>query len=259
MSPSAIIIVPARYASTRFPGKPLALLGGKPIIAHVIDRARLTGLRIVVATDDERILQAVRAYGAEAVMTSPDHPSGTDRVIEAYRKVGQGEQIVINLQGDEPFVLPEQIHSLVSAFDPIGDTAIATLAETFPQETSNQELCNPNLVKVVRAPQGQAYYFSRSPIPYLRGVETGWCAQHQYYRHIGLYAFRADVLEQIASLPPSTLERCESLEQLRWLEAGLTIRVMDTSTSTIGIDTPEDLQRAAAFLSSHSQNLCGDR
>lgn len=250
MSQEAIIIIPARYASTRFPAKPLALLGNKPIIAHVIERAKLTGLRIVVATDDERILQTSIQYGAEAVMTSPDHPSGTDRIIEAYRQIGRGESIVINLQGDEPFVLPEQIQSLISPFEQV-DTEIATLAEPFASSTTNQELCNPNLVKVIRSSSGRAYYFSRSPIPYLRGVGEAWCSHHQYYRHIGLYAFRSEVLEQIASLAPSTLERCESLEQLRWLEAGLSIRVMETSTATIGIDTPEDLCRAEAFLHSH--------
>lgn len=248
MSHEAIIIVPARYASTRFPGKPLAILGDKPIIAHVITRAKCTGLRVVVATDDERILDTAIQYGAEAVMTNPNHPSGTDRIIEAYKLVGRGEQIIINLQGDEPFVLPEQIECLISAFDQ-ADTEIATLAETFASGTSNQELCNPNLVKVVRSQSGRACYFSRSPIPYLRGVESDWCSHHRYYRHIGLYAFRADVLEQIDSLAPSMLEQCESLEQLRWLEAGFNIRVMDTSTATIGIDTPEDLQRAADFLS----------
>lgn len=250
MSKEAIIIIPARYASTRFPGKPLALLGGKPIIAHVIERARLTGLRLVVATDDERILQTAQQYGAEAVMTNPDHPSGTDRIIEAYKQVGKGEPIIINLQGDEPFVLPEQIQNLIAAFDQT-DTEIATLAETFASSTSNQELCNPNLVKVIRSPSGKAYYFSRSPIPYMRGIEEAWCAHHRYYRHIGLYAFRSEILDQLASLAPSPLERCESLEQLRWLEAGLAIRVMDTSTATIGIDTPEDLRRAEVFLSGH--------
>lgn len=243
----AIIIIPARYASSRFPGKPLALLGGKPVIQHVVEQARRVSARVVVATDDERILSAVEAFGGECVLTSSEHRSGTDRAIEAYNKVGQGEEIVINLQGDEPFIQPEQIETLLRAFDQAG-TEIATLAEAYAEDTPDAEVMNPNNVKLIRNPEGQALYFSRSLIPYPRGVVEHYCRHHKYYKHIGLYAFRADVLKRLGALPQSTLELTESLEQLRWLEAGYLIRVMDTERSTIGIDTPEDLERAEAFL-----------
>lgn len=243
----SIIIIPARYASSRFPGKPLALLGGKPMIQHVVEQAQRISSRVVVATDDERILRCVEDFGGTAIMTSDQHKSGTDRVIEAYSKVGQGEEIVVNLQGDEPFILLEQIEALLSAFDD-ERTEIATLTEVYPTDTPDSEVLNPNNVKLVRGEEGQALYFSRSLIPHLRGISQDFCQHHRYYKHIGLYAFRAEVLPRIASLPLSPLEQAESLEQLRWLEAGLHIRVMETERSTIGIDTPEDLARAEAFL-----------
>lgn len=244
-----IIIIPARYASTRFPGKPLALLGGKPMIQHVVEQARLVTDRVVVATDDERIYDCVLGFGGEVVMTSSDHRSGTDRVIEAYQLIGKGEEIVINLQGDEPFIRPEQIETLISAFED-KDCEIATLAEAYPASTLDAQLADPNSVKLVRSPRGMALYFSRSVIPYLRGITTNYCQNHTYYKHIGLYAFRAGLLPNLAELQISTLEGAESLEQLRWLEAGYRIRVMDTERATIGIDTPEDLVRAEAFLQS---------
>lgn len=243
-----IIIIPARYGSTRFPGKPLELLGGKPIIGHVLAQAMKLGVRCVVATDDERIARVVEELGDEAVLTGSDHPSGTDRVAEAYKLIGQPhERIVVNLQGDEPFVRPEQIERLIEAFDDEA-TEIATLAEVFAPDTPDSELANPNIVKLVCSPSGLAHYFSRNPIPHLRGIEGQWCRHHRYYRHIGLYAFRADVLGTLSQLTTSPLEQAERLEQLRWLEAGYRIRVMETTTATIGIDTPEDLVRAEAWL-----------
>lgn len=244
-----IIIIPARYASTRFPAKPLALLGGKPMIQHVVEQARLVAHRVLVATDDSRIADCVRSFGGEVVMTSDTHRSGTDRIIEAYEYKGEGEDIVINLQGDEPFVQPEQIRTLISAFDDPA-TEIATLAECYSADTPDEVLSDPNNVKLVRSPRGFALYFSRSVVPYARGVERDLCRHHKYYKHIGLYAFRASILGKIKALSPSALEQAESLEQLRWLEAGFSIRVMETEGATIGIDTPADLERAEAFLRS---------
>lgn len=244
-----IIIIPARYASTRFPAKPLALLGGKPMIQHVVEQARLVAHRVLVATDDSRIADCVRSFGGEVVMTSDTHRSGTDRIIEAYEYEGEGEDIVINLQGDEPFVQPEQIRTLISAFDDPA-TEIATLAECYSADTPDEVLSDPNNVKLVRSPRGFALYFSRSVVPYARGVEHDLCRHHKYYKHIGLYAFRASILGKIKALSPSALEQAESLEQLRWLEAGFSIRVMETEGATIGIDTPADLERAEAFLRS---------
>lgn len=244
-----LIIIPARYASTRFPGKPLALLGGKPMIQHVVEQASRVGARVVVATDDERIADCVRAFGGEVVMTATTHRSGTDRIIEAYQSIGRGEAIVLNLQGDEPFVQPEQIEQLLAAFeDP--SCQIATLAEPFAADSPDEVLHDPNSVKLVRSPEGRALYFSRSVIPYLRSVQTELCRHHTYYKHIGLYAFRSTILSELGALPMSALEQAESLEQLRWLEAGYHIRVMDTHRATIGIDTPEDLERAEEFLRS---------
>lgn len=249
MAHKAIIIIPSRYASTRFPGKPLALIGAKPMIQHVVEKASATQMRVLVATDDERIADCVRSFGGEVVMTSSKHQSGTDRIIEAYQIAGAGEEIVINLQGDEPFVRVEQIESLISAFDePF--TEIATLAEPFAKDSSNAELYNPNSVKLIQTTDGRAIYFSRSPIPYLRGVEQNWCSHHQYYKHIGLYAFHSSILRELSQLPTGILERAESLEQLRWLEAGYNIQVMASTSATIGIDTPEDLERAEAFYQS---------
>lgn len=217
------------------------------MIQHVVEQARLVTERVVVATDDERIVDCVRGFGGEVVLTSSTHRSGTDRVIEAYQRIGRGEQIIVNLQGDEPFVRPEQMQTLISAFDD-QSCEIATLAEAYPANTSDEQLIDPNNVKLVRSASGLALYFSRSVIPHLRGVAGEYCRHHQYYKHIGLYAFRADVLPLLSSLPTSSLEGAESLEQLRWLEAGYRIRVMDTERSTIGIDTPEDLARAEEFL-----------
>lgn len=249
MNNKFIGIIPARYASTRFPGKPLADLGGKPIIEHVYRRASSVLDEVVVATDDVRILSAVESFGGKAVMTSSDHPSGTDRVCEAYKKSGSNANIVINIQGDEPFIAPEQIQLLMEAFD--DDTVdIATLARRFDSASGFDALFDPNLVKVTFADNGKALYFSRSIIPYVRGVEwQKWLETTAFYTHIGIYAYRSDVLDKITRLERSTLERAESLEQLRWLQNGYTIHVSVTDTPTVGIDTPEDLEKARCMLS----------
>lgn len=243
----SIIIIPARYASTRFPGKPLALLGGQPIIQWVVERARTICPKVVVATDNIAIKECVENFGGEVVMTAETHTSGTDRVIEAYELLGEDFDIVINLQGDEPFVQTNHIEQLIRAFDD-KNTQIATLCEALPATTPDSELCNPNIVKLVRGEGNFALYFSRLPIPCLRGVKDSFCCHHTYYRHIGLYAFKAEVLSKLKQLPPSPLELAESLEQLRWLSANYRIRVMQAEGSTIGIDTPEDLERAEAYL-----------
>ncbi len=243
-----LAIIPARYASTRFPAKPLALLGGKPIVQHVYEHASKVVERVVVATDDERIYDAVVAFGGEVVMTLPNHKSGTDRCAEAYEKLGYEADIVINIQGDEPFVAPEQIESLIGCFDSEA-VDIATLAKPFSVEGGIDALENPNSPKVVLNEAREALYFSRSVVPYLRGVERSeWLKHHTFYKHIGIYAFRAKALGEVTALAQTPLEKAESLEQLRWLESGYKIKVGVTDIETIGIDTPEDLVRAERFI-----------
>jgi 3-deoxy-manno-octulosonate cytidylyltransferase (CMP-KDO synthetase) len=243
----AIGIIPARYASTRLPGKPLVDLGGKSMIQRVVEQARLSSLsRVVVATDDERILEHVHGFGGEAVLTDPDHPSGTDRVFDAYQQLGVTADCIINIQGDEPFIHPAQINALVALFDGKNAPQLATLVKPV---LSEDELFSPHLPKVVLDSQGYAMYFSRHPLPYQRQYESGqWLAHHRYLRHIGLYAYRPDVLAAITKLPPSSLEQAESLEQLRWLENGFRILTAETELETIGIDTPEDVERARKLL-----------
>ena len=242
-----IAIIPARYASTRFPGKPLALLGGKPVIERVYKQ--VSGLLdAVVATDDERIYETVRAFGGRAEMTSAEHRSGTDRCWEAYCKQGAVYDAVINVQGDEPFIRREQIEALMRCFDD-PQTDIATLVKPFTAEDGLEALENPNSPKVVLDARSRALYFSRSVIPYLRGVpREEWLARHTFYKHIGIYAFRTEALRAVTALPQSSLEKAESLEQLRWLENGFRIGVGISDAETVGIDTPEDLERAEAFL-----------
>lgn len=242
-------IIPARYASTRFPGKPLADLGGKPMIQRVYEQAKKALADVVVATDDERIYNCVKAFGGEVVMTRADHTCGTDRCLEAFEKLSiQGEAVVINIQGDEPFIQPEQIEAIKSCFDD-ATTQIATLVKPFTEADGMEALENPNTPKVVMAPDGTALLFSRSVIPYLRGIDKSeWLAQHLHYKHIGMYAYRAQVLKQITQLPQTPMEKAESLEQLRWLENGYKIKVAVCHTASIGIDTPADLERAIAFL-----------
>lgn len=242
-------IIPARYASSRFPGKPLADIGGKTMIERVYTRVKDVLDSVCVATDDERILAAVQAFGGRVVLTSDRHRSGTDRCYEAYTRIGSGYDIVVNIQGDEPFIHPEQIETLKACFDDPA-TQIATLVKPFgPDADFETVVANPNSPKVVVNARGEAMYFSRSVIPYLRGKDPArWPGAHPYYKHIGLYAYRADVLKEITALPQSPLELAESLEQLRWLENGYRIRVGVTDRETIGIDTPDDLERALRFL-----------
>ena len=241
-------IIPARYASTRFPAKPLAILGGKPVIQRVYEQVAGIFDEAYVATDDERIESAVTAFGGKVVMTSVHHKSGTDRCYEAYTKVGQGYDVVVNIQGDEPFIQRSQLEAVKACFED-SPTQIATLVKPFTPEDGFEALENVNSPKVVVNKNMNALYFSRSVIPFQRNAEKeGWLKEHTYYKHIGLYAYRADVLKEITSLPQSSLELAESLEQLRWLENGYTIKVGISEVETIGIDTPQDLARAEAFL-----------
>lgn len=252
-----IAIIPARFASTRFPGKPLAILGGKTVIERVYTRVSRELDNVAVATDDARIAAAVRAFGGVAVMTSDKHRSGTDRCREAYDNLGSDAEIVINVQGDEPFIAPEQIRTLAACFD--GEegarTDIATLARRFDPAAGFEALFDPNLVKVTFADNGKALYFSRSIIPYVRGTEwQKWLETTVFHTHVGIYAYRADVLGRIASLPQTSLEKAESLEQLRWLQNGFNIRVGLTETPTIGIDTPADLAAAERYLATRNDS-----
>ncbi|MBO5591900.1 MAG: 3-deoxy-manno-octulosonate cytidylyltransferase [Prevotella sp.] len=242
-------IIPARYASTRFPGKPLALLGNKPVIQHVYEQATSVLNEVWVATDDDRIREAVEKFGGRVVMTRADHKSGTDRIEEAAEKTGTQADVVINIQGDEPFVQPSQIKTLMQLFDN-ADTQIGTLGKHFE---NIEAVNNPNSPKIVTDKQGFALYFSRSVIPYIRGAQDNeWLSHFPFLKHLGLYAYRREVLQEITQLPQSSLEIAESLEQLRWLENGYRIRVGLTDVETVGIDTPEDLQRAEEFLKSRS-------
>ena len=243
-----IAIIPARYASTRFPAKPLAMLGGKRVIERVYEQVAGVLDDAVVATDDERIYDAVRAFGGKVEMTSTEHRSGTDRCWEAYCKQGGEFDVVINVQGDEPFIQPSQLQALKECFNS-SDIDIATLVKPFAESDGITALENPNSPKVVVDNQMRALYFSRSVIPYLRGVEKQeWFRRHTFYKHIGIYGFRTEILKAVTSLPQSSLEIAESLEQLRWLENGYKIGVGISDVETIGIDTPEDLARAEEFL-----------
>ena len=240
-----IAIIPARYASTRFPGKPLAMLGGKTVIQRVYEQVSSVLDEVYVATDDERIFSYVESFGGKAVMTRSDHKSGTDRIQEAVEKIGTKADVIINVQGDEPFIQASQVETLMHLFDePI--TQIGTLGKRFD---SLEAIQNPNSPKIVIDIRGFALYFSRSVIPYIRGVETeDWFGQYPVLKHLGIYAYRREVLAEVTQLPQSSLEKAESLEQLRWLENGYRIRVGLTDVETVGIDTPEDLQRAEEFL-----------
>ena len=238
-------IIPARYASTRFPGKPLAVLGGKTVIQRVYEQASSVLEEAYVATDDERIFACVESFGGRAVMTRSDHKSGTDRIEEAAEKIGTNADVIINIQGDEPFIQKSQIETLMQLFEHAG-TQIGTLGKRFE---NIEAALNPNSPKIVTDKQGFALYFSRSIIPFVRGQEQSvWLEHFPYLKHLGLYAYRREVLREVTKLPQSPLEIAESLEQLRWLENGYRIRVGLTDVETVGIDTPEDLQRAEQFL-----------
>lgn len=243
-----IAIIPARYASTRFPGKPLAVLGGKTVIQRVYEQAVSVLPEAWVATDDERIFQAVEAFGGRAVMTRSDHRSGTDRIEEAAQKIGTDADVIINIQGDEPFVQASQLNTLMQLFDN-ADTQIGTLGKRFE---NMEAVANQNSPKIVCDKDGFALYFSRSIIPFVRGQEQAlWLEHYPYLKHLGIYAYRREVLHEVTQLPPAPLEVAESLEQLRWLYNGYRIRVGLTDVETVGIDTPDDLKRAEEFLISN--------
>jgi 3-deoxy-manno-octulosonate cytidylyltransferase (CMP-KDO synthetase) len=238
-------IIPARYASTRFPGKPLALIKGKPMIQRVYEQALKSKLdAVVIATDDVRIADAVMDFGGQYVMTSPNHRSGTDRCCEALDLLKTKYDAVVNIQGDEPFIDPKQIDLLVDLIVR-DDTPLASLAKRIDDA---DELFSPNAVKVVVNQEGNAMYFSRNPIPFMRNVDRDeWLTKGRFYKHIGIYAYKADVLHQVAHMEPSALEQAESLEQLRWLENGLAIRMALSDAENISIDTPDDLHRAEQY------------
>lgn len=242
-------IIPARYASSRFPGKPLALLGGKPVIQRVYEQVSAVLDDAYVATDDERIFQTVEGFGGKAVMTRTDHKSGTDRIEEAVEKLGCQADVIVNVQGDEPFIQRSQIESVCRCFDD-PDTQIATLGKPFE---SVEAMKNPNSPKIVLDNRQCAMYFSRSVIPFIRGVEEGeWLLHYPFLKHLGLYAYRREVLAELTRLPQSSLEKAESLEQLRWLQNGYRIKAGLTDVETVGIDTPQDLERAEAFLKANA-------
>ena len=237
-------IIPARYQSSRFPGKPLVSIHGRTMIQRVWERALQALEEVIVATDDKRIFEEVQRFGGYAVMTSDRHRSGTDRCAEALRiyqeDTGYTFDGVINIQGDEPLIRPEQLREVMALFDD-PQTAIATLVH---KHHSLSEIVNPNAVKTVMDKKGRVLYFSRSPIPYLRDVpREKWSDHHTFLIHIGMYAYRADVLEEITQLPLSSLEKAESLEQNRWLENGYTIRAAISAYRNYSVDTPEDLEQ----------------
>lgn len=246
--PKFIALIPARFASTRFPGKPLAQIGGKTMIERVYEQVSKCVSDVYVATDDQRIYETVVSFGGKAIMTSENHRSGTDRCFEAYKTINEHFDVIINVQGDEPFIQPSQIEELKNCFNN-SKTDIATLVKKIAEDESDAILFNPNSPKVVISNDNTALYFSRSPIPYLRSYpETEWTQHHIYYKHIGIYAYTPEALAKISQLQPSNLEIAESLEQLRWLQNGLIIKVGYTNVETIGIDTPEDLEKAEKLL-----------
>ncbi len=240
----SIGIIPARYASTRFPGKPLARLGERSLIQCVYERAVQTALdEVIVATDDARIYDHVLSFGGQAAYSRADHTSGTDRCAEVAARYPA--EVVVNIQGDEPFFPLASVNELLAVFEDTA-TQIATLSCPISEE---ELIFDPNVVKVVSDTRQQALYFSRSPVPYLRDVAQGqWAASGLFRQHIGIYAFRASVLAALTQLPPGVLERAESLEQLRWLQAGYRIHIVPTAEKSIGIDTPADLARAQELL-----------
>ncbi len=241
-------IIPARYASSRFPGKPLADMKGKPMIQRVYEQVSLVLDNVCVATDHPEIEAAVKAFGGRVVRSQKEHPSGTDRCREAYHILGGNEDVIINIQGDEPFIKPEQIEAIMSCFDE-PTTQIATLVRAFEPHEGWDALANPNSPKVILNKNNEAITFSRSIIPYLRGIAPQeWLSKHTFYKHIGMYAFKAATLDAITALPQSSLELAESLEQMRWIENGYRIRVAITTQETIGIDTPDDMARAIQLL-----------
>ncbi len=235
-----LAVIPARFASTRLPGKPLIKIGEKTMVQRVYERVKACKAfeEVVVATDDTRIHDHVQGFGGNSVMTKVDHPSGTDRCNEALKLQSRSYDYIVNIQGDEPFIDPVQLTEFCGLLD--GQVEIAS---QYRKITDTDSIENANVVKVVTTDQGRALYFSRSPIPFPRNPDNAF-----YKQHIGLYAYRTDVLEQITSLPTSPLEQAESLEQLRWLEAGFHIQMQETTATSIGIDTQEDVIQAEAWL-----------
>lgn len=245
-----LAIIPARYASTRFPGKPLIDIGGKPMIEHVYRQVKKAKLitEVIVATDDERIAEAVKHFGGLVEMTSANHPSGTDRCAEVARRFEGAFDLVMNIQGDEPFINPQAIDQLCSSFEN-STVCIASLCKKIEDKTT---LYNPNVVKVVTDKNGFALYFSRNAIPFLRNALTSnWQLEHQYLKHLGVYGFRLSTLLQLTQLAQSELEKAESLEQLRWIENGFRIHMAETTYETLSIDSPADLEHVEKYLKSH--------
>jgi 3-deoxy-manno-octulosonate cytidylyltransferase (CMP-KDO synthetase) len=247
-------IIPARYASTRFPGKPLAKIQGKTMIERVYQQASKAFEIVAVATDDERIVQEVKRFGGTVVMTSPSHNSGTDRCAEALvllqEMYGENPEVVVNIQGDEPFVDPGLLRRLAECFEE-SSVQIATVVRTFDHIN---DLLNPNNVKAVITPSAHALYFSRSVVPYVRGYkQEEWLNQQTFYWHLGLYAYRTEALRQLTQLAQSPLEIAESLEQNRWLENDFYIKVIQTDQETIAIDTPDDLEAACKWLTENAK------
>jgi 3-deoxy-manno-octulosonate cytidylyltransferase (CMP-KDO synthetase) len=243
-------VIPSRYASTRFPAKPLADIAGISMVQRVYAQAKKSNSlsEVVVATDNKKIFDHVITFGGKVCMTAENHISGTDRCFETLKLQKEKYDYVVNIQGDEPFINPEQIDLLTSLLD--SKTELATLAKSIEKE---EHLFNPNIVKVVFNSNHEALYFSRSTIPHIRNTDHNeWLTKHRFFKHIGLYAYRSDILEKITTLSVSSLEKAESLEQLRWLENGFKIKVAETTIETVGIDTPEDLAHALAHLNNNS-------
>ena len=238
-------IIPSRYNSTRFPGKPLAMIKGKTMIQRVCEQAWKSKLdAVVVATDDVRIADEVMSFGGQYVLTDPNHRSGTDRCREALDLLENQYDAVVNIQGDEPFIDPEQIDQVIDLISQ-DDTPLASLAKRIKD---GDELFSPNTVKVVMDKMGNALYFSRNPIPFMRNLDRNeWLSKGVFYKHIGIYSYKAEILRQIAEMQPTKLELSESLEQLRWLENGLSIRMGITDTENISIDIPDDVLKAEQF------------
>jgi 3-deoxy-manno-octulosonate cytidylyltransferase (CMP-KDO synthetase) len=246
-------IIPARYASSRFPGKPLAMVGHRPMIQCVYEQALKSLENVFVATDDERIMECVSRFGGKAIMTSTEHSSGTDRCSEAAHKIEaetkQKIDVVVNIQGDEPYIKPEQIDLIVQCFKD-SSVEIATL---ICKVDNHDDIINPNQIKTVISVTGDALYFSRSAIPYLRDVKMeDWYLKHTFYKHLGLYGYKKDTLKRLTLLNRSSLEIAESLEQNRWLENGFRIRTALTDWDSVGIDTPEDIERTKSLINDSS-------
>jgi 3-deoxy-manno-octulosonate cytidylyltransferase (CMP-KDO synthetase) len=246
-------LIPARYSSTRFPGKPLADIDGKSMIRRVYEQASSCFEHVYVATDDDRIKNHVIEFGGKVVMTSPQHRSGTDRCAEAARIITNSEgisfDVVINIQGDEPYIQIEQLELVCSCFTD-KNTEIASLVKKI---SNAEDLFNPNIPKVILNNQDEAIYFSRSTIPYIRNAQVEqWLTKHTFFKHIGLYAYRYETLLKLTDLPPSSLEIAESLEQIRWIQNGFKIKVAETKLENLAIDTPQDLEKLKEYLRTKS-------